>query len=149
MMEVPTCASVEGVLSVASVVGSLLKSPCTYTGFSEAIVRPQLTPLHVPALILLPSTIFRARRKKIGGFSRKFCALAVANGHLRPGALQYGLFARTDVSRVVTAVVETLPSCVPLTLPLMEMGHKFERVLEARMFPYVRRTGLVSIPLEL
>jgi hypothetical protein len=31
----------------------------------------------------------------------------------------------------------------------MEMGHKFERVLEARMFPYVRRTGLVSIPLEL
>src|SRR5882762_2661200 len=149
MMEVPTCASVEGVLSVASVVGSLFYSPCTYTGFSEVIVRPQLTPLHVPALSLAPSTILRARRKKIGGFSRKFCALAVANGHLRPGVAQYGLCPRADVSRVVTAIVETPPSCVPFTVPLMEMGHKFERVVEARMFPYLRRTGLVSTPLEL
>src|SRR6266480_376859 len=79
MMEAPTCASVEGVLRVASVVGSLFKSPCTYTGFSEAMVRPQLMALHVPmlTLILAPSRTFSARRKKIGGFSRSSWALAL------------------------------------------------------------------------
>src|SRR5438309_1823696 len=141
MIEAPTCASVEGVLRVASVVGSLFKSPCTYTGFSEAMVRPQLMALHVPmlTLILAPSRTFSARRKKIGGFSRSswapLTALAMANGHLTPGPAQFGLLARSAVSRVVTAARETPPSWVPLTLPFMEMGHKFASVAEARMFP--------------
>src|SRR5256885_8642428 len=97
-------------------------------------------------LILAPSMIFRPRRKKIAGFSRKFCALAVAKGHLTPAAVQDGLLARTAVSRVVTAVVETPPSCVPPTLSLMEMGHKVERVLEDHRFTYGRRTRPLSIP---
>ena len=44
--------------------GGALKSPCMYTGFSDAIAIPQATvPHEVPKLSDWPSTIFSARRK--------------------------------------------------------------------------------------
>src|SRR5215472_296568 len=53
-----------------------LKSPWMYTGFSVAIVRPQLTPLgQVPtAERSAEFTSFTARRKNSGGFSRATAA---------------------------------------------------------------------------
>src|ERR1700730_12365636 len=101
-IEVPTCVSVLGVANVASVFGLLLKSPCTYTGFSDAIVRPQFCELQAPAvpmLMLEPLTIFRARRKKTAGFSRRSWVLffGIAKGHIVPRPLQLGLLAKTVV----------------------------------------------------
>src|ERR1700732_1488035 len=53
-----------------------------YTGFSATIVNPQATgPQALPRFSVCPSTIFNARRKNTGGFSRASCAFT----YISPG----------------------------------------------------------------
>src|ERR1700735_23561 len=54
------------------------------TGFSATTVNPQATGPHdVPRFSVAPSTIFNARRKNTGGFSRASCGFT----YITPGQL--------------------------------------------------------------
>src|ERR1700735_483528 len=63
-----------------------------YTGFSDTTVNPQATGPHdVPRFRVCPSTIFNARRKKTGGFSRASCTFT----YITPGQLVLFIGAAT------------------------------------------------------
>src|SRR5271170_4798852 len=96
-----------------------------YTGFSEAMVSPHGTLLHVPRPSVLPLTSFSARRKNSGGSSRKSLgSKATAKGHCLPGPVQLGLLTRTELTSVAEA-----PNCVPA----LAIGHRFAGIEESEL----------------